>query len=318
MPWRVGIDEAGYGPNLGPLVMTAVACRVPEKAVGTDLWRLLRPAVRRATGKNTRRLFVDDSKLIYSTARGVGDLETSVLSILQAATATEPPSVAHLVQALHPEHELAGEPWYHGATALPLTTAADSIADLAGRFRAACETVDVSWTFFRCVIVCPARFNAWVEQWGSKGSVLSIGLVQLLNAVRHLQPAEAINVTVDKHGGRNHYHASLQEAFPDGWALPLEEGMDCSSYEIRGLDRPVHLSFRPRADSGHFEVALASMISKYVREALMAEFNSFWKQHIPDLAPTAGYPGDSQRFFDAIRPALARLRIPEATMWRYR
>ena len=28
MPWIVGIDEAGYGPNLGPFVMTAVASRV--------------------------------------------------------------------------------------------------------------------------------------------------------------------------------------------------------------------------------------------------------------------------------------------------
>ena len=318
MPWRVGIDEAGYGPNLGPLVMTAVACRVPEKSVAANLWRLLRPAVRRASGKNARRLFVDDSKLIYSTARGVGDLETSVLSVLHAATAAEPPSVAHLVQALHPEHELAGEPWYGGATVLPLSTATEIIADRAGRFRAASEKAEVTWTFFRCVIVCPARFNAWVEQWGSKGSVLSVGLVQLLNAVCLLEPAEAIRVTVDKHGGRNFYHAALQEAFPDGWVLPLEEGMDCSSYEIQGLDRPLHVSFRPRADSGHFEVALASMISKYVREALMAEFNSFWKQHIPDLEPTAGYPGDSQRFFEAIRPALTRLQIPEATMWRCR
>src|SRR5262252_7091422 len=114
MPWRVGIDEAGYGPNLGPLVMTAVACRVPEQSMALDLWRLLRPAVRRASGKNPLRLFVDDSKLIYSTARGVGELETSVLSILRAAYRAEPPSVADLVHALHPGHDLAGEPWYAG------------------------------------------------------------------------------------------------------------------------------------------------------------------------------------------------------------
>ena len=45
MTWIVGIDEAGYGPNLGPLVMTGVACRVPEELVAVSLWRRLRQAV---------------------------------------------------------------------------------------------------------------------------------------------------------------------------------------------------------------------------------------------------------------------------------
>ena len=30
MPWVVGIDEAGYGPNLGPLVQAAVALHLPD------------------------------------------------------------------------------------------------------------------------------------------------------------------------------------------------------------------------------------------------------------------------------------------------
>ena len=36
MLW-VGIDEAGYGPNLGPLVMTAVVAAGPDDR-RPDLW----------------------------------------------------------------------------------------------------------------------------------------------------------------------------------------------------------------------------------------------------------------------------------------
>src|SRR5204863_433814 len=41
MAWVIGIDEAGYGPNLGPFVMTAVALHVPEDLDGGDLWQRL-------------------------------------------------------------------------------------------------------------------------------------------------------------------------------------------------------------------------------------------------------------------------------------
>ena len=58
------------------------------------------------------------------------------------------------------------------------------------------------------------------------------------------------------------------------------------------------------------------MVSKYLREVLMLEFNTFWQSHVPGLKATAGYPGDAARFFDEIRPLAQRLGIPEAALWR--
>jgi ribonuclease HII len=80
----------------------------------------------------------------------------------------------------------------------------------------------------------------------------------------------------------------------------------------------VRITVMPKADVKHFTVALASMISKYVRELLMREFNRFWQAHVPGLKPTAGYPQDAVRYIDAIRPAMAKLGIAERLVWRRR
>ena len=60
------------------------------------------------------------------------------------------------------------------------------------------------------------------------------------------------------------------------------------------------------------------MAAKYLRELFMAEFNRFWVDKVPGLKPTAGYPGDSVRYMDAIRPAAEKLGIAEAAIWRKR
>ena len=73
---------------------------------------------------------------------------------------------------------------------------------------------------------------------------------------------------------------------------------------------------RPRADGDSVAVALASMLCKYLREVCMVQFNAFWAKHVPGIQPTAGYPVDAKRFIDEIRPAMERLGIPEAAVWR--
>ena len=133
-----------------------------------------------------------------------------------------------------------------------------------------------------------------------------------------VSPQPPIYVLCDKHGGRNAYSALLQHAFPDGIVLAEEEGRMRSVYRVEGMDRPVRVIVMPKADVENFTTALASMTSKYVRELLMREFNRYWQTHVPGLTPTAGYPNDAQRYFEAIQPVLLKLGIAERAVWRSR
>lgn len=317
MPWIVGIDEAGYGPNLGPFVMTAVACRVPTEAA--NLWQLLSAAVRRADDPSDGRLPVGDSKQIYSPGRGLRTLETVVHAALSACRAEPLTTLADAVTWLAPScvEELRAERWYTGGTALPESADADACRDAAHRYDNACRSVGVHWGLVRSVVVCPARFNDLTAQAGSKGAVLAHGLTTLLRATCDALPGdEAVAVYVDKHGGRNNYAAMLQTAFDRGFVVAREETALRSVYQVGGGTRPVRLTFQPRADADHYSVALASMVSKYLRELFMAEFNAFWQAHIPGLKPTAGYPVDAVRFYEAIRSVRERFGLPEHAVWR--
>lgn len=319
MAWIVGIDEAGYGPNLGPFVMTSVACRVPDALVSTDLWRALRKAVRRHGKADDDRVVLDDSKLLHSGTNPFRDLERNVLAALVAAGTDVAAGIRDYLDRFCPAAgaELTEECWFTGTLSLPVLTRPDDYVSAARRFSAACEKQNLAWGLIRSHVLCPLRFNALLDRWNSKGAVLGLSLVELVRS--NYDPAdddEPMYFLVDKHGGRNNYAAVLQHGLPDGMVLAHEECQERSTYSVVGLKRKMRLTFEPRADSAHLCVALASMLSKYLREILMLEFNRFWQTHLPDLKPTAGYPGDSARYYAAIKPVAVRLGIPETALWR--
>src|SRR5438067_262950 len=97
MRW-VGIDEAGYGPNLGPLVMTAV---IAEEALGRapDVWGDLPGAVARAGG-DPDRLWIDDSKALYKAGRGRDRLDAACLAALAASGRGAPATLGGLLAAI--------------------------------------------------------------------------------------------------------------------------------------------------------------------------------------------------------------------------
>jgi ribonuclease HII len=319
MAWIIGIDEAGYGPNLGPFVMTSVALRVPDECAGADLWRMLAAAVRRAADPHDGRVVVDDSKVVYSRMRGLAALEHAVYAALWRGPAGA--RLSRLLEWICPDclDELGAEAWFTGTSEMPARADPLAVVLDAARFDGVCAEHGVCRGEVRAVTVCTPRFNTLTDSNSSKGAVLADGLGRLLRYHRDRAPGtEALSFFIDKHGGRNTYAALIQHALPEGVVLAEQESRDRSVYRVAGLGREVRLTFQPRADSAHFSVALASMASKYLREVLMAEFNAFWQRHVPGLKPTAGYPGDAARFLAAIQPAAQRLGLSETALWRRR
>ncbi|MAT15897.1 MAG: hypothetical protein CMJ46_11590 [Planctomyces sp.] len=309
------MDEAGYGPNLGPLVISVVAWKSNSAPRDTDFWTLLDPVVTQTWTRNEERLHVGDSKAVYTPARGLKQLERSVLSLLGLMNAA-PRSFRELVEFLSP-HTLAEfdlEPWFADSDVeLPLANTVDEIETGTARWRSCCGDCGIEPLALRSDIVGTVRFNEEVERHQSKGVVLSEATIRLLGEVWRPVREEDCWIIGDKHGGRNRYDDLLEPLAGETMILRRNEGAQRSEYRIDRTD----IRFQTKAEA-QFPVALASMISKYVREVSMELFNRYWVAHRPQLKPTKGYPSDARRFLNEVADLQEALAIETNCFWRCR
>ncbi len=217
----IGMDEAGYGPNFGPLVVAATAwhcadpievaatterkarkvtpsaashnCAVAEanpqsairnpKSTAPDLYRLLRPAVSKSSSQ--RAIAIADSKLLYTPGQGLHHLERGLHSVLRSMQQF-PTCWSELVEcfAADPDDHHKRTCWPDGHNCeLPLDAADEELLRLVPRFARACESARVRPLFIRARLIFPAEFNTLVDHYGTKGAALSHITVGLLREV---------------------------------------------------------------------------------------------------------------------------------------
>lgn len=329
-----GIDEAGYGPTLGPLCVGCAVIRVERWTEGDpapDLWGMLSRAVCREGSDKARRIAVDDSKklkLANSSVRRhpLYHLERGVLSFMACEDGRpDGPAAPETDQAFFESAGVsaAAERWYTLDPApCPCGSSAREVGIAANTLRIALREAEVAVCGVRCEAVSESVFNELFDAAGTKAAVTESVLVRHLGDVweRHAGGGDGerggVRVVCDRQGGRTQYASMLARAFPDAAVTTIAETAAQSKYEVRSRDRRMSVAFAVEAESAHLPVALASMIAKLTREMLMARFNRYWCSRIPELKPTAGYALDARRWLrdvhDAISPQERRALVRRA------
>jgi ribonuclease HII len=305
-----GIDEAGLGPTLGPLCFGLAAFRA--SAAGRPLYGRCEAFVAREPEAAPERLAIDDSKRLFAGRANLAALELAALAT--CAPRTPRPTTLE---------ELAGGDagrwprWYGGAHP-PLPVAAEERHVAEWRARWIDELARVGVEPLACLVrpVLEDEFNDSLRSGLNKAEAVLARVGPLLARAAALDPACDCEIRVDRLGGRKFYAPLLLATFPLRALKVVEETEATSRYELRDGARTIRVSFEVEGDGAHLEIALASVVAKYVRELFVDRLNRHFAPRRPGVRPTAGYPLDARRWLDELgdaltdeeRVALVRLR----------
>ncbi len=278
---RVGIDENGLGPRLGPLVVTAVVARTSGEGHAR--------AEARAKGHMRKRLG-DSKKLVAHGNVALGEAWARAIArrmghgaglerpedVLRALSA-DPPEA--LRSPCPPDH--AHQCWRDEGEAFE---ADEKLVRQVERDLSRLEEQGIKIEQATFVVVCTRRLNDGVARGLTRFHV-DLHTMERLALEARARAGRDLVATCGKVGGFDRYAPAFG---PLGGRLhvALAEGRDRSEYHVPGLGR---IAFVRDADERHLLVSMASLVGKWAREVLMARIVRHYRELDPELPEASGY-----------------------------
>jgi ribonuclease HII len=303
---RIGIDENGLGPRLGPLVVTAVVASVDGEGHKRVQSRP-RGALRTRLGDSKRLVAYGDSALGEAWARAIArrmgqkealepDELVRVLSLDGAEALRAPCPGDHIEQCWGTSGEsFVAEP----------KLLADVERDLAKLDGQGIRVIRAA-----CVVTCTRRLNEGIARGLTRFHVDLHAMERLALDARARAPADVI-ATCGKVGGFDRYPAAFGPMNGRLHAIAAE-GRALSEYSVPGLGS---IAFVRDAEDRHLLVGMASLVGKWVRDLLMARIVRYHRglsPHLPDLPNASGYHDPvTTRFIQATSLARKKRALPD-------
>jgi ribonuclease HII len=334
---RLGLDEAGLGPTLGPLVIGGLATiehSLGKRARSTSTRPAserdqLRERLAEMIGEppcSDGRIEIGDSKAIHQGTRKLARLERSALATIVWVYGDLPATVGLLLErVLVREFESADDrraPWWQDLDEpLPLLCPRDELLELGARLRECAERMGVQPLWYRADLLDAARVNRELDDEhvrvdGTKNTWSTHALLRMAAFAGSSLAGARTSVACDMSGGRRAYASPLRRAFGAEIEIAvIDEARDASRYRLNLPGGELELAFLVGGDRLDPRISWGSILAKYLRELLLRPFNRYFACRVAQLRPTAGYPEDARRFIDEVEAALGRDAGLERAMW---
>jgi ribonuclease HII len=300
---RVGIDENGLGPRLGPLVVTAVVARV-DGGGHKRVQARPRGALRNRLGDSKRLVSYGDSDLGEAWARAIAarmshdgpegpEALVRLLSLDDADTLRAPCPGDHVEQC-----------W--GMTGEAFAAEPELVAKVA-RDLGRLDEQGVTVLRAACVVTCTRRLNEGIAR-GLTRFHADLHAMERLALDARARAGTDVIATCGKVGGFDRYPAAFGPMNGRLHAV-AEEGRARSEYSVPGLGI---ITFVRDAEDKNLLVGMASLVGKWVRDLLMARIVRYHRVDAPDLPDASGYHDPvTTRFIDATRLLRRKRALPD-------